>query len=142
MRILFIAALALSRLAAGAPLEFHAGSGEAAIMVLAQDAPVEDSTGEIAVLEANPIESLDDFTAAPDTSSEAMLEIYFRDYRTGTELRFPLLYSQVRDFLLLHPDGYRQDDLSERNVALIGDLVAHFKIHMKGPLLDQAGNGK
>jgi hypothetical protein len=146
MRIIFFLmlpplALALAAME-NAPREFRAARGEAAVTVLSEEAPI--PAGDSAdTAQAVPIASIEDFTSLQQSvpSGEALLELYYLDYATGKELRFPLKYSELRRYLALHPIAYLDADRGERNVALIQDLSEDLRIRMKA-LQDNNKGGK
>ena len=81
---------------------------------------------------ADGISLIDDFTSLPqiDRAHEALLEAYLVDKFSGTELRFPLKYSQARDYLLLHPLDFQSGSTGERNIALLQALAGDLHVRM------------
>jgi hypothetical protein len=81
------------------------------------------------------LDSLADLTAPPpaDEWSDPLLDVYFLDYGTGSELRFPAKLSQIREFLLAHADAYTGGTPESRSVAMIRDLSRDLGVHMRTP---------
>ena len=81
------------------------------------------------------LDSLADLTALPpaDEWFDPLLDVYFLDYGTGRELRFPAKLSQIREFLLSHADAYAGGTPESRSIAMIRDLSRDLGVHMRAP---------
>jgi hypothetical protein len=81
------------------------------------------------------VDSLTDLTSLPDVDewTDPLLEMYYMEYATGTELRFPAKLSQLREFLLDHAAEYTGGTPETRSVALVRDLSRESSVHMRTP---------
>jgi hypothetical protein len=81
------------------------------------------------------VDSLTDLTSLPnvDEWTDPLLEMYYMEYATGTELRFPAKLSQLRAFLLDHAAEYTGGTPETRSVALVRDLSRENSVHMRTP---------
>jgi hypothetical protein len=103
-------------------------------------ATVEESepTGTDSTQAPAPVFSLDTLTEISslpfvDERFDPLVEVYFLDHRSGTELRFPAKISQFRDFLAQHSDEYPGGTPDSRSVAVVRDLSRELSVHMRTP---------
>jgi hypothetical protein len=119
--------------------EFATERGSLRVVVISERAPATDSIAVDTVITDTSAdtasylaEDIVDFTSLAEMNrqGDALLDVDFIDNATGAELRFPVKFSQLRAYRLLHPLEYQDGTLDERTIAMFSGLVGELRVHM------------